>query len=243
MADRDNEDLKSQAFGLRSRPLFLSRRQARAERFRYWFYLGLLVFVAAAGLPIVGVPALRQRLSTRVQVLEDALRPGQGPPPLMARVGENTSEFPKEYEIPVLPRANAAPYFIPSADRVYGTGARPPVVTLPQTGAAPAGSDSSGEDRGSAADAEPVYRQGKIEREAFDLLVQLSETVAGMIQGKDPALRFKEWAAARTDEETFLVRLTFTQVADKADVPYIWQVKVPSRQVTPLNYYARSLPK
>lgn len=243
MADNGNDDLKSQASGLRSHPLRVGRRQARAERFRYWFYLGLLVFVVAAGLPMVGVPALRQRLSTRAQALKDALRPNQGPAPLMARVGENTGEFPKEYEIPVLPRANAAPYFIPSTDRVYGTGAQSPVLTSPQTGAAPADSESSADDRGTAADAEPVYRQGKVEQEAYNLLVQSSQTVAGMIQGKDPALRFKGWAAARADEETFLVRLTFTQVADKADVPYIWQVKVPSRQVTPLNYYARSLPK
>ncbi len=88
-----------------------------------------------------------------------------------------------------------------------------------------------------------MYGQGKIEQEAYDVLIKSSETVAGMVQGKDPSLRFKGWAAARTDEDNFLVRVTFTQTADKSDVPYIWQVKLVSKQVTPLNYYARSVPK
>jgi hypothetical protein len=238
----DGQKLKSEASGFRSNAFSLSPnpRQLRADRFRYRFYLGLLIFVVAAGLPILAVPALRHRLSSRVDSLKRAVRP-QGPVVVMARVGENTGEFPKEYEIPVLPRASAVPYFIPSPDRIYGSGSRTPVITSRDKEPAAQPPEDAGQE--SPSEPEPVYRQGKLEQEAYELLVKSSDTVAGMVQGKDPSLRFKQWAAARTDDDTYLVRLTFTQTSDKTEVPYIWQVKVVSKQVSPLNYYARSVPK
>jgi hypothetical protein len=240
MPESGNEqDLKSQAATWRSSAWDYASRQRRAERFRFRFYLGLLVFVVVVGLPIIGVPALRHRLSSRVEALREAARPNQGPVAVLARVGENAGEFPKEYEIPVLPRAAAAPYFIPSPDRVYGAGSTGPVTIRPQEPIRQ--SDSTGQD--APAEAEPVFGQGKLEQEAYELLVKSSETVAGMVQGRDPALRFKQWAAARTDDDTYLVRIIFSQTAEKTDVPYIWQVKVTSKQISPLNYYARSIPR
>jgi hypothetical protein len=235
------EDLKSQAAGFRATPLSFDRRWERFDRFRYRFYLALLVFVVIVGLPIVGIPSLRHRLADRVQELRiaaatDASRPA----PLMARVGENQGPLPKEYEIPVLPRQ---PLFVP--DRVYGSGGtvRPSVVEPPSGAQRVTSGQPEDSEQPTATDSEPVYRQGALEQEAYDLVLKSNASVAGMVQGKDPAFRFKAWSAAKTDDDVYLVRVVFTQSADNAEVPYIWQVKMTSKQVSPLNYYARSLPK
>jgi hypothetical protein len=219
------------------------RRWQRFERIRYRLYLSLLVFVVVAGLPILGIPALRHRLAERVQLLKEAAGAEGRPVSLLAKVGENRDPFPEEYEIPVL-KHQLPPAVIDMTDRVYTTS--PGVRIVPGTSEplyAPPGSETPGSDAAASASAEPEYRQGKIEQEAYDLLMKSSDTVAGMVQGKDAALRFKSWAAARMEDDVFLVRLIFTLASDKSDVPYIWQVKVVSKQVTPLNYHARSLPK
>jgi hypothetical protein len=235
------EDLKSQAAGLRASTVSFDRKRARYERYRYRFYLALLFFVVAAGLPIVGIPSVRHRLANRVQELKAAVTADPSRPvPLMARVGENEAPLPKEYEIPVLPRQ---PLYMPG--QVYGAGS----PTQPYAFEAPVGAQrvGSGEaepaEESAPADAEPVYSQGAAEKEAYDLVLGSNETVAGMVGGKDPALRFKSWSAARTDPDVFLVRITFTQTPGNGEVPYIWQVRMSSKQVSPLNYYARSIPR
>ncbi len=237
----ESEDLKDQAAHLRAYPVSANQRPARADRFRDWFYLGLLAFVVVVGLPIVGVPSLRHRLAGRVQELRTAMSTDSSrPAPLTARVGENQDPLPKEYELPVLPRQ---PLLATPAEHLYrmesGRKAEPVQTSEPRT-TAPSDSDPSGSQAASA-DAEPVYRQGKLEQEAYDVLLKSSDLVAGMVQGKDPSLRFKSWSAAKTEDDAFLVRLVFTK--DNAEVPYIWQVKVVSKQITPLSYSARSLTK
>jgi hypothetical protein len=233
------QDLKVQAAGLRHVPGAYPERWSRFERFRYRLYLCLLVFVVLVGLPMLGVPSLRHRLVERVQVLKDAVGHDGRPDPLTARVGENTDPFPTEYEIPVLKRPGT-PGVIYTADRVYAPGhggattAAPPVAHE-----APDAAPKSGT---AEADAEPEFRQGPMEQRAYDLLLKSKERVAGMVQGKDAVLQFKNWSAARIEEDLFYVRLTFIQSADKSEIPYIWQVRLESGQVTPLNYYARSVP-
>jgi hypothetical protein len=232
-------DLKEQAAGLRSVPSVYAEKWSRFERFRYRLYLGLLIFVVVVGLPILGIPSLRHRLVERVQVLKDAIGHDGRPDPLMARIGENRDPFPKEYEIPVLKR-QGPPGVIYMADRAYSPGYTGPSTAAPESAAQV---PETAADPGTAdADAEPEFRQGPMEKQAYDLLLQSKERVAGMVQGKDAALRFKDWSAARIEEDLFYVRVTFIQASDKAEVPYIWQVRLESKQVTPLNYHARSVP-
>jgi hypothetical protein len=79
-----------------------------------------------------------------------------------------------------------------------------------------------------------------VEQEAYDLLLQVNSTVAGLVRGADPAMRFMNWAAAKMEEDLYYVRLTFMRNGGEA--LYIWQVRLLSKQVVPLNFNARSLP-
>ena len=83
------------------------------------------------------------------------------------------------------------------------------------------------------------YQKGKIEQEAYDLLLKSKPTVAGMVQGSNPSLQFKSWDAASRGDDTYWVRLIFQSEGN--DQEYIWQVKLQSSQVTPLSYNARSI--
>jgi hypothetical protein len=71
-------------------------------------------------------------------------------------------------------------------------------------------------------------------------LLQSNPAVAQMVQGKDPALKFKSWDAANRGEDTYWVRLTF-QSQGNTEAEYIWTVKVQEKKVSPLNFNARSL--
>ena len=119
-----------------------------------------------------------------------------------------------------------------------------PGQSEPEAGAQPTPTTQP-EQQASDTDAslEPVFRQGDVEREAYNLVLGKYTTVSGMVTGNNPALRFKTWAAAKREEDTYWVRLIFEQASDKSEVSYIWEVKVTAKQVTPLNYNARSLPK
>ena len=70
-------------------------------------YTGLLVFVVVVGLPVVTVPALRNRLAARVHGLRSAIS-GEIEP-VRVQVGGNTEPFPSEYEKP-LPVMHPADY-------------------------------------------------------------------------------------------------------------------------------------
>ena len=79
-----------------------------------------------------------------------------------------------------------------------------------------------------------------MEQQAYDLLLKSNATVAGMVQGNNPSLRFKSWDAASRGDDTYRVRLKF-QSNGNPDEEYIWQVKIQANQVTPLSYNARSI--
>ena len=216
-------------------------------RRRNLFYLALVVFTLAAGLPQLLIPSLRQRLQERSMVLRENLSGDSGKPKaVLAQVGENPAPFPEEYERVVQPIPQLPPQLF-TQNRVY----RPmPAEPAPRRGAqAPArtakgtepAEEAAAQDSGSAAQAEPEFQQGKVEQEAYDILIQTNSVAAGLTRSGNASAKFSGWAAARIDEDTYLVRITL--VKDGADVPYIWQVRLATKQTAPLNFNARSLPK
>ena len=246
---------------------------SRYNRRRHRIYLGILVFVVVAGLPMIGIPSLRYRLRTRVQGLRAAYA---GAPAVQAaafaRVGENREPFPRAYErqqpLPAyLPKIEApaarpprgiilggedTPSSIAASEpqsasrrpsRASSTGVRaasppgrsePKLVLPPSAGAA---SEPPAADAGS----EPQFRKGKSEQEAYDLLVNANQTLDGMVKGSDPTLKFQDWSAATMGENSFYVMVTFVQAADNVVRKYIWNVKVATKEVTPISFYAMSI--
>lgn len=211
-------------------------RSARYVRFVYRLYLGLLLFVIVAGLPIIGITSLRQRLQLRVGILREALLAGQNAvPPVVAKVGENTEPFPKEYEIP-LQTWYQGPDTFQFRVPVFRSG-----IELDAEASATA-EEQTAVDASQAEEENAIeFRQGDTEREAYDLVLKSSEVLAGMVQGKDSSLRFVKWAAARRDEDTYWVDVTFTRNTDGSEARYIWQVNMASKKVLPLSSLARAL--
>ncbi len=211
-------------------------RSARYGRIMYRLYLGLLLFVVVVGLPILSIPSLRHRLQLRAGILREALLvSANSVPPIVAGVGENTEPFPKEYEIPLQTWAQSPGAFqfrVP----VFRAGTEPgSEASTTAEGQAGVDAEQSGEE--AAID----FRQGDAEREAYDLVLKSSEILAGMVQGKDPSLRFVRWAAARREEDIYWVDVMFTRSADGGEARYIWQVNMANGKVSPLSSLARAL--
>ncbi len=233
---------------------------------RYRYYSAVMVFIVGTGLLVTGVPSVRHRFTARLNQLRDAARGYTGPPTVEAQVGQNPEPFPAQYEKPiVIPQKPSVPLITfnqgvpqivpqqsqsaakprelsqPKARRtlripttVSGREEAEPTAQTTQPAQQPAETD---------ANLEPDFRQGEVEREAYNLVLQKYMTVSGMVTGNNPALQFRNWGAAKREEDTYWVRLVFLQASDKTEVSYIWEVKVGAKQVTPLNYNARSLPK
>ncbi len=255
---RENPKTKTQTSAAQKQNLSGAWDPVRFYRNRFRFYAGLLAFSVAVGVPMLALPSLRNRLHSRLQVLREAAQ-SSGRPAVVANIGENQSPFPSEYvraiqpvlpvtQIPNLPYPSSNVYR-PSATPSASAAAepkparRPPAPQPPRKEPSQAPAPVLVQDTGEAdnsSSAEPEFRQGKIEQEAYDLLVKSSSTVAGLIGGVNPALKFKTWDAAKIAEDVYYVRLTFLR--DNGEAPYIWQVKLQSKQVTPLNFNARSLP-
>ncbi len=231
--------LKDQAAYFRHGGLSRRQRRNRHHALLYRIYLGLLIFVVLVGLPVVGVPSLRHRLANRVTMLRDAWSSGGKPvvPPVVTKVGENTEPFPKEYEIPLQTWGKGPGTFEISAPvfRAGGpTGAR-------QEAPKPQAEEASEPTESGTGEAAVIYQQGDTESKAYEIVLKSSETVAGLVQGKDPALHFVKWAAAKRDEDTYWVDLTFKSSSNGTEAHYVWQVTLSSGRATPLSALARAL--
>jgi hypothetical protein len=225
--------------------------------------MGLLVFVAVAGLPIIGVPSLRHRLSTRVMTLKEAMYGDIKPATL--EIGANHQPFPGEYERPVpqmpsiptlsavtgavksAPLMPSAPAPATSSARSAGprprTASRAAKIETPGESTTPAAeeeSPQSAEQAASSAEPELKYQKGMAEQEAYNLLLKSYAAVAGLVQGSNPSLKFISWDAASRGEDVYWVRLKF-QSEGNPNAEYIWQIKLQSNEAAPLNYNARSI--
>ncbi len=247
---------------VRTEPVFGAAAGGTFYRARYRFYMAVLIFVVAVGLPIISVPALRHRLSGRIQTLREAMAGGRIKPAIVM-VGENHEPFPAEYAKktapPNYPKLPA--YFSgsqgglngpivsvnPIPNPVQSRGRR--TVRIPKTSegqesqslAANTSAQSAAGQDTAGAEAQPKYQQGQMEKEAYDFLLSSNPTINNMVHGLNLTLRFKSWDALKREEDAYWVRLTFTNVADNTDVEYIWQVKLLAKQITPLSYNARSI--
>jgi hypothetical protein len=211
-------------------------------------YGSLLLFIIAAGLPIATIPGLRDRLLSRTWALKDAMAGKRAP--AMIQVGQNQEPLPPEFQRPAIPAMPRMP--VPPPARVHSTeqGGYVPGSRSPQRGslpdsrkAMPPGAEESAEEAASestAADNEPKYGQGTAERQAFDLLIASNATVAEIVKGNNPSFSFKSWDAAGRGDDVIWVRLKL-QGAGQPEADYIWQVKLGAKQVSPLNYNARSI--
>lgn len=221
-------------------------------------YGAMLLFVVAAGLPMIAVPSLRNRLSDRLMTLRAAVAGEVRPVNL--KVGENLEPFPEEFERPAHQMPGHVQLPVPESDQVYAVKPggvvvpstpsqprtiriekirkSPPPSEAPATAALTDAESAAGEEP--AADTGPVYKTGKIEQEAYDLLQESNKAIAGMIQGSNPSLHFKSWDAAVRGNSIYWVRVRFASDGNP-DVDYIWQVNLDTKQVTPLSYNARSI--
>lgn len=231
------------------------------DRVRRRVYGLLLLFILIAGVPMLTVPRLRRRLADRVEALRAAMAGEVAP--ATARVGENREPFPEQYlrpepapgaaapdaaaagqraQLPAILRPEARkPYRVPETLRPgrplppQAGETRPPelIRETPEAPESPASSDA----------ATVQFKQGKIEAEAYQRVLQSSKTLAAMVQdgqNRSNGERFSRWDAAHRGEDLYWVRVVFRNQANE-NVEYIWQVRLVSGEVSPLSFNARSL--
>lgn len=222
-------------------------------RYHHRIYTGLLLFVVVAGLPIVAVPSLRHRLQERVETLRSAWAGKPLIRPALATVGANPAPFPKEFERPQWTRPDILPKMEAPAR---------PAVLITAGGDAPSKPEKPTPERvrpelkipQARADAEVTVaekapeqaleaRKGKVEQDAFDILVAANQILAGLVAGRDPKLKFQDWSATSMGQDSYNVSVTFVESADNVVRRYIWNVKVESKAVMPLSAYAREISK
>lgn len=234
----------------------MKKSKASPARFfsvRRHVYGALLVFIVLAGASLFSLPAMRHRLYERVHALKAALS-GETRP-VMVLAGENREKLPAEYEElrPLVPgQAPRQPglQVLSAESSVADAGFKkssPRKIKIPQVVSSPVQPEDTEEiddtDHGpqeGGATLLPVYRQGVIEKEVYELLLNSSPTVTALVQGNDPSLKFLTWDAANRGEDIYWLRLKF-ESKDKSVIEYIWQIHLQSRKITPLNYNARSL--
>jgi hypothetical protein len=240
--------------------------QTRSYTGRQWFYGGLLVFVVAVGLPIIGVPSLRTRLSDRILAIKASLRTDSIVPVTVA-AANNSNPFPAEFEKTA---REMKPAILPPIERIFTLqykNAKPlPGVIVKnnrqQSTPSEANSEPSSKGRqefnsiiedsstddlrvvddpsSPSARKEPKYQKGTMEQSAFDLLVSKNPTVADIVKGSHPGLHLKTWDAAKIDGDTYWVRLKL-QADKNPESEYIWTVKMQSKEVVPLSFNAKSI--
>ncbi len=217
-------------------------------------YMGLAAFVLLAGLPLAVVPQLRARLFERAAALRAALT-GE-PVPALATVGG--APYPREFELPPSPpeppeaaqAASAAPPFRVAApatapEDTAPAGARGRPVLVPRDREQPRKAPPLIRERpGDAPPPEPEadglpYRQGEVERQAYDLVLKSNKALAAMVAGDKPGVKFRRWDAAHRGEDAYWVRVSFDG-PDGAE-EYIWQVRLSLGEITPLSFNARTL--
>ncbi len=223
---------------------------ARFYLVRFRLYVALALLVVLVWTPLLVVPTLRNRLTGRFERLRAALAGTRNTLPVTTGVGENPKPFPLEFERPVAEKPRLA-ILLPQPSRVDMTqqvirpappapdrpipSGPPPAVEPEPVPPAPQQAVTS-----EAPSDEPDYREDKEEQAAYNLLLESNSDVKAIVDGANPSLRLREWGAAKRGDDTYWVKLTLT-TAQGSDAEFIWQVSVAAKQVTALNFNARSL--
>jgi hypothetical protein len=216
------------------------------------FYKFLLLFIILAGLPMIAIPKLSNRLSNRIQTLKAAWMKDEASS--ITQVGTNANPFPREYERLVVQNGDKAQLSaianpVPSKKAPVSESSPVRVIEVLQSSTKKAGTPSAVKDSSSENEAIspedslnslPQYKQGKNEKEAYELVLKSNKTLAAMVQGGNPALQWKTWGAAYRGEDSYWVRVIFIN-KEKTEIEYIWQVKIASGEISPLSYNARSI--
>jgi len=226
-----------------ARSPYSRERNARAR-----FYWSLVLFIVAAGLLLLIVPALRSRLVQRSRDLYGAIWGNRAP--VVASVDDRQSTYPKEYEreAPTFPDAGQGIpedwiFRMPSRGAAEGQDSTSSLISPPTRSpksVMPAGKvPSEDEPGGEEPDSGVQYSTGKPENEAYTLLLEKYPKVAALVSGDDPSLRFQSWGGSEVQEGIFWVKLIF-ETGGNQDV-YIWEVNLQSGEVKPLSYNARTV--
>src|SRR5512135_2051432 len=162
--------MKEQAAYFRHGGLSRHQRRNRYYALLYRLYLGLLLFVVLVGLPVVGVPALRHRLTSRVAMLREAWSGGGKPavPPVLAKVGENTEAFPKEYEIPLQTWGKGPGTFEIGTPVFRAGGSRGAIQAAPK----PKAEEAPEPTESGTGEPAVIYRQGDTESKAYEIVLK-----------------------------------------------------------------------
>lgn len=208
----------------------------------------LLLFVIVVGLPILGVPSLRNRLLNRVAALKEVIIGTSSP--VEAEIAEESAPIPKEYERFIsefpsrgLPEPIDETYNAPVDEADSAIGAPPALITPESAKAEQASAVMASKDASEQSDSDDSgikYTQGLSERESYILLLQTFPKVAEMVEGGDSSLRFQSWGSAKRSEDLYWVRLIFL-TDENQEVEYIWQVEVATKRILPLSHSARSI--
>jgi len=214
-------------------------------------YGALLLFVLAAGLPMAIIPKLRDRLITRAWNIKEAMAGNRAP--VLVQVGQNQEPLPPEFHRPAPP----VPSFPqPSQSSKVYSNDNGGFIPRREPRRKPAGTPSAQIDRAASVREEEAaeeteeppaaeenqlrYGQGAAERLAYQLLLETNPTVAEITKGNNASYEFKSWDAASRGDGLYWVRLKI-QAEGQPESDYIWQVHLESKQVTPLNYNARTV--
>jgi len=212
------------------------------DRARRRFYGGVLIFAVVSGILLTAVPAIRARLSDRIDILKTAMT-GEVQPDITP-MGENDIPYPEEFLRPASGAVVSQPSVEPLIKRLAKVQPDVPVIKPPVLLAADSGSNAkvaeSVETENYEDSDSPRFLQGEIEREAYEKTLAANDKLAAMVQGGNSELIFKTWGAARRDGDVYWVRVIF-QNASGVDVEYIWQTDPVSGRTSPLNFNARSL--
>jgi hypothetical protein len=233
VAGAEEGDMKAEAAALRARAI------GRGRPLRPGAQFGMALFVVLVGLPLVAIPSLRHRLHARVQGFYASLDPRSfKPAPVWSKAGENRYPVPEAFRVPD-PPVHRLPRLIDLTAGTYrpASGEAPPTAETPDSGWVPETSAAS------AGEAGPIFRQGEIEREAYDLLLKSSEAMARLVGGSDPSLRFKSWSAGKVEGDAYLVDVAFTGMAEDPETHFIWKVDLVAKKVVPMSRNARALPR
>jgi len=219
---------------------------------------------------MAAIPTLRNRLSERIFVLRGAIggnimpvtaQVGGNPEGIPSRyeisVNEASPLFPpaisgsKNYSLirpglvapGSMARSSIAPELLAPESRKA-----PRRLRIPEAPSGEVGSEPAVEPKAHPApvaskepDSEVKFQQGNSEKEAYNLLVRSSTSIAGLVQGSNPSLHFISWDAAHKGEDVYWVRLRFQSEGNPGEVDYIWEVKLKTSEVIPLSYNAKSI--
>jgi hypothetical protein len=249
----------------------IKNNQARMYSGRQWFYGGLLVFVVVVGLPIIGVPSLRDRLSERIMAIKASLQTDSIAPVTVA-AANNSNPFPAEFEKTV--REMKPPVFAP-LERIFTLkyrNSKPMQGRIvdgsrrdlnPEPAAEAANKNKGAQEFGSIIE-DSSAENSNASAGAPDAVASVSENEAPKYQKGPMEQSAYDLLLKANSTVADIIKGTHPglhfkswdaakregdtywvrlklQMDKNPEAEYIWTVKLQSKQVAPLNFNAKSI--